>query len=365
MNVPFIDLNRAHDPIKEDLLKAFSNTIDHGGFCLGEEVSRFEADFANAQGVPRCVGLGSGTEALHLTALAMGIGPGDEVIVPAFTFIASAWFAQYVGARPVFADIDPESFTLDPNRLEPLITGKTKAIVVTHLFGQAADMDPILEIARSKNLKVVEDAAQAHLARYRDRPVGAIGDAGAFSFYPTKNLGGLGEGGCVTSKDFALLDHIEILRAHGSKERYLNHYVGYNNRMEGLQAASLNVKLPRLEEKTKRRQAIARRYQKGISQADTALPAIVDWGQSVYHMFTIQHPERDRLKEYLAENGIGTDIVYPYPLHLQPCFSHLGYKEGAFPVSEKLARQCLSLPIIPELTDEEVDYVIETVNKFH
>ena len=365
MNVPFIDLNRAHDPIKEDLLKAFSNTIDHGGFCLGEEVSRFEADFANAQGVPRCVGLGSGTEALHLTALAMGIGPGDEVIVPAFTFIASAWFAQYVGARPVFADIDPESFTLDPNRLEPLITGKTKAIVVTHPFGQAADMDPILEIARSKNLKVVEDAAQAHLARYRDRPVGAIGDAGAFSFYPTKNLGGLGEGGCVTSKDFALLDHIEILRAHGSKERYLNHYVGYNNRMEGLQAASLNVKLPRLEEKTKRRQAIARRYQKGISQADTALPAIVDWGQSVYHMFTIQHPERDRLKEYLAENGIGTDIVYPYPLHLQPCFSHLGYKEGAFPVSEKLARQCLSLPIIPELTDEEVDYVIETVNKFH
>lgn len=364
MKVPFIDLNRAHDPIKEDLLKAFSRTIDHGGFCLGEDVFRFESEFAKAQGVPRCVALGSGTEALHLVALAMGIGPGDEVIIPAFTFIASAWFAQYVGARPVFADIDPESFTLDPKSLEPLITGKTKAIVVTHLFGQAADMDPVLEIARAKNIKVVEDAAQAHLARYKDQAVGAIGDAGAFSFYPTKNLGGLGEGGCVTSEDFALLDHIEILRAHGSKERYLNHYVGYNNRMEGLQAASLNVKLPQLAEKTERRQTIAKRYQEEISQPDISLPAVVSWGQSVYHMFTIQHPERDRLKQYLADEGIGTDIVYPYPLHLQPCFSYLGYQEGAFPVSEKLARQCLSLPIVPELTDSEVGYVIEKINQF-
>ncbi len=364
MKVPFIDLKRAHEPIKAELLQAFANTIDHGGFCLGEDVERFETDFAKAQGVSRCVGLGSGTEALHLIATAMGIGRGDEVIVPAFTFIASAWFAQYVGARPVFADIDPESYTLNPDCIEPLITSNTKAIVVTHLFGQSADMDPILEIARSRNIKVVEDAAQAHLAAYRGKPVGEIGDAGAFSFYPTKNLGGLGEGGCVTSNDSALLDQIEILRAHGSKERYLNHYVGYNNRMEGLQAASLNVKLPQLAEKTQRRQFIANRYRSGIGHPQIKLPAVVDWGESVFHMFTVQHSERDQLKTYLADNGIGSDIVYPYPLHLQPCFSHLNYEEGDFPVAEMLARQCLSLPIVPELTNEEVDYVIETINRF-
>ncbi len=364
MKVPFIDLGRAHQPIKEELLQAFSNTIDHGGFCLGEDVTRFESAFAEAQGVSRCVGLGSGTEALHLIACAMGIGPGDEVVVPAFTFIASAWFAQYVGARPVFADIDTESYTLDPAGIEPLLTNKTKAIVVTHLFGQSADMDPILKLAQSRKIKVVEDAAQAHLARYKGRPVGEIGDAGVFSFYPTKNLGGLGEGGCVTSLDASLLDQIEILRAHGSKERYLNHFVGYNNRMEGLQAASLNVKLPKLAEKTKRRQSIAARYRDGINHAGIKVPTPMAWGDSVYHMFTIQHPERDRLKQYLADQGIGTDIVYPYPLHLQPCFRYLGYREGAFPVAEKLARQCLSLPIVPELTDEEVGYVIETINDF-
>ena len=364
MKVPFIDLKRAHDPIKPELLEAFSSTIDHGGFCLGKDVEQFELEFAKVQGVSRCVGLGSGTEALHLIACAMGIGRGDEVIVPAFTFIASAWFAQYVGARPVFLDIDPESYTLDPNSIEAAITDKTRAIVVTHLFGQSADMDAILNIARSKGIKVVEDAAQAHLATYRGRSVGEIGDAGAFSFYPTKNLGGLGEGGCVSSDDSALLDQIEVLRAHGSKERYLNHFVGYNNRMEGLQAASLSVKLPSLAEKTKRRQLIASRYRKEIIHPRIKLPAVVEWGESVYHMFTIQHPERDQLKSYLADYGIETDIVYPYPLHLQPCFSYLGYREGNFPISENLARNCLSLPIVPELWDEEVDYVIEKINQF-
>ncbi len=364
MRVPFIDLERAHRPIKQELLAAFERTIDHGGYCLGPDVTAFEENFAREQGVSRCVGLGSGTEALHLIACAMGIGPGDEVIVPSFTFIASAWFAQYVGARIVFADIDPVSYTLDPNGIESLITEKTKAIVVTHLFGQSADMDPIVELARSRGIKVVEDAAQSHLALYNGRLVGEIGDAGAFSFYPTKNLGGLGEGGCATSRDGALLDKIEILRAHGSKERYLNHFVGYNNRMEGLQAAALNVKLPSLREKTERRQKIARRYTAGIQHSDIVLPSRVDWGDSVYHMFTIQHPERDRLRAYMAENEIGSDVVYPYPLHLQPCFTDLGYKEGDFPVAEKLASNCVSLPIIPELTDEEVDYVIKTLNAF-
>lgn len=364
MKVPFIDLQRAHAPLKEELLEAFSNTIDHGGFCLGPDVSAFEEGFAKAQGVPASVALGSGTEALHLIALAMGIGPGDEVIVPCFTFIASAWFAQYVGAKVVFADVDPQTYTLDPQGLKKLITPSTKAIVVTHLFGQAADMDPILAIAAAHGLKVVEDAAQAHLARYKGKAVGDIGDAGAFSFYPTKNLGALGEGGCVTSRDEALLEKIRILRAHGSKERYLNHLVGYNNRMEGFQAASLNVKLPHLAGKTARRQKIARMYLGGIRHADIVLPAPARYGESVYHMFTVRHPERNRLKAYLQDNGIGSDIVYPHCLHLQPCFNFLGYGEGDFPVGESVARTCLSLPIVPELTDEEVQYVIEKINAF-
>ncbi len=364
MKVPFIDLKRAHEPLKQELLEAFSRTIDHGGYCLGADVDAFEAGFAVAQDVSGCVGVGSGTEALHLVALALGIGPGDEVIVPAFTFIASAWFAQYVGARVVFADIDPITFTINPKSIEKCVTEKTKAIVVTHLFGQAADMDPILAFAGERGIKVVEDAAQAHLARYKGRPVGEIGDAGIFSFYPTKNLGALGEGGCVTSKDEALLEKIRILRAHGSKERYLNHYVGYNNRMEGLQAASLNVKLPYLAEKTRRRQGIARAYLDGIRHPDISLPRPVAFGASVYHMFTVRHPERDRLRQCLSDNEIGSDIVYPYPLHLQPCFEFLDYKAGDFPVAESLARTCLSLPIVPELTDEEVQCVIETLNTF-
>ncbi|MDQ8202864.1 DegT/DnrJ/EryC1/StrS family aminotransferase [Pelagicoccus sp. SDUM812003] len=364
MKVPFIDLQRAHAPLKEELIEAFSRTIDHGGYCLGPDVDAFEAGFAEEQHVAGCVGVGSGTEALHLIALAMGVGPGDEVVVPAFTFIASAWFAQYVGAKVVFADVDSNTFTVTRGSIEKVVTDKTKAIVVTHLFGQAADMEPIMAFAMERGIKVVEDAAQAHLAQYKGRYVGDIGDAAAFSFYPTKNLGGLGEGGAVTSRDSALLEQIRILRAHGSKERYLNHFVGYNNRMEGLQAAALNVKLPHLRGKTARRQRIARGYLGGISNKDIQLPMPTRYGESVYHMFTIRHPERDRLKAYLAEQGIGSDIVYPYPLHLQPCFSFLGYREGDFPVAEEVAKTCLSLPIVPELTDEEIDYVIKALNAF-
>lgn len=364
MNVPFIDLKRAHDPIRAELLEAFARTLDHGEFCLGSEVSDFESGFASVQGVSRVVGVGSGTEALHLIACTLDLGPGDEVIVPAFTFIASAWLAEYVGAKLVFADIDPLTYTIDPKSIEAVTTEKTKAIVATHLFGLSADMDAIQRIADKCGAKVVEDAAQAHLARYRGEPVGEIGDAGAFSFYPTKNLGGLGEGGCVSSKDPGLLDRVAVLRAHGSKERYLNHFVGYNNRMEGLQAAALNVKLPLLKAKTVRRQEIADRYLRGIQLENTTLPGEPEWGRSVFHMFTLQHPERDRLRSYLAEKGIGTDIVYPYPLHLQPCFADRGYGVGSLPESEKLAKHCLSLPIVPELTDAEVDYVIESLNAF-
>ncbi|MEM9159315.1 MAG: DegT/DnrJ/EryC1/StrS family aminotransferase [Verrucomicrobiota bacterium] len=364
MKVPYIDLKRAHAPIKDELMEAVSRTIDHGGYCLGPEVAEFESEFAAAIGAERCVGVGSGTEALHLSGLALEIGPGDEVITPAFSFIASAWLAQYVGAKIVFADVDPETYTLDPKRIECLVTDKTKAIVVTHLYGQAADMNPIMAIAEKHGLKVVEDAAQAHLAKYKGKPVGLIGDAGIFSFYPTKNLGALGEGGCVFSKHDSILDQVAILRAHGSKERYLNHFVGYNNRLEGFQAATLRVKLPHVVEKTVRRQAVAKKYLEGISHTDVTLPRVGEDSEHVWHVFTVLHPERDRLREYLGEKGIGTDIVYPVPLHLQPCFSYLGYKEGDMPVAEKLAKECLCLPIMPELTEEEIQYVVEAVNGF-
>lgn len=364
MKVPYIDLGRLHQQLKPQLLDAFSNTIDHGGFCLGPDVAEFEKNFSATCEYPRTVAVGSGTEALHLTALAMGIGPGDEVIVPSFTFIASAWFAQYPGAKIVFAEVDPTSYTIDPAGIEALITEKTKAIVVVHLYGQPADMDPILAIANKHGVKVVEDCAQSHMARYKGMPVGTIGDAGTFSFYPTKNLGALGEGGCVVSKDSELLDKVVALRAHGSKTRYLSEYVGYNNRMEGFQAASLNIKLPQLGGKTAKRQGIARKYLGGIHLKDAILPQPVRWGDCVHHVFTVLHPERDRVREHLANLGVGTDIVYPIPLHLQPCFSYLGYKEGDFPITERYASTAFSLPIFPELTDEEIDYVIMSLNSF-
>lgn len=363
MKVPYIDLQRAHQPIKDELMAAFGRVIDHGGYCLGPEVEAFEEEFARELETERCVGLGSGTEALHLVALSLGIGPGDEVITPAYSFIASAWLAQYVGAKIVFAEVDPTTFNLDPHGIEELITQKTKAIVVTHLYGQPADMDPIMAVARQHGLKVVEDAAQAHLAQYKGRYVGLIGDAGVFSFYPTKNLGALGEGGCVVSRDNSLLDHVSILRAHGSKERYLNHFVGYNNRMEGLQAAGLRVKLKTLRGKTARRQHIARRYLGGINGDSISLPLPVRYGDSVYHVFTLLHDQRDKLRAALLERGVGTDIVYPIPLHLQPCFKYLGYKKGDLPVAESLASRCLCLPIFPELADAEVDHVIRSVNE--
>ncbi len=364
MKIPYIDLSRWHQKLKPELMEAFSRTIDHGGFCLGREVEAFEKTFAREMEAERCVGVGSGTEALHLTALALDVGPGDEVIIPSFTFIASAWFAQYVGAKIVFADIDPVSFTIDPKSIEALITPNTKAIVAVHLYGQPADLDPIMAIAAQHGVKVVEDAAQACFAQYKDKPVGLVGDAGTFSFYPSKALGALGEGGCVVSKHNNVLDRVSVLRVHGSKERYYSHFVGYNNRMEGLQAASLNVKLPKIREKIARRQEIAHRYLEGIVNEDVELFHPVEWGKSIYSVFTIMHPERDRLRTCLTEKGVGTDIVYPVPLHRQPCFAHLGYAHGDLPFSDAAADNSLSLPVFPELADDEVDYIIQAINDF-
>jgi len=364
MKVPFLDLNRPHQALRAEILAALAATYDANRFCLGKDVEAFECAFATACGATDSVGVSNGTTALHLVARALDLGPGDEVIVPAFTFIASAWTASYVGARPVFADIDPATFCLDPQHVASLITPQTRAIVVVHLFGQSAPMDELLAIAAQAKIPVIEDCAQAHLATYRDRPVGLMGDAGTFSFYPTKNLGGCGEGGAIISRRPEVLASARLLRAHGMAVRYRHDEVGYNYRMEGFQGAALGVKLKHLHAWTERRRGVARRYRAEIRLADCALPTVPGWGESVYHQFTIRHPRRDALREHLARSGVGTDTIYPIPLHLQPVYVSLGYKPGDLPRAEDCARTVLSLPIFPELTEAEVGHVIASVNAF-
>jgi dTDP-4-amino-4,6-dideoxygalactose transaminase len=286
------------------------------------------------------------------------------VIAPPFTFISTVWGISYVGATPVFVDVDEATFNIDPAKIEAAITPRTKGIVAVHLFGQPAQMDEILAIAKKHGLFVIEDCAQAVGARYKGTPVGLLGDAGTFSFYPTKNLGGCGEGGALVSKNDALFEKAKLLRVHGSGRRYYHDHVGFNFRMDGFQGALLNVKLPHLAKWTARRQAIARRYREGIKLADTVLPVTVPWGESVFHQFTIRHPRRDALREHLAKHEIGTDLIYPVPLHRQQCYAGLGYAEGSMPVAEKACANCVSLPIFPELTDAQVEHVVASVNAF-
>lgn len=364
MKVPFLDLSRAHQALREEILAAIAATYDGSRFCLGADVEAFEREFAAASGAADAVGVNNGTSALHLMARALNLGPGDEVVVPAFTFIASAWTASYVGAKPVFCDVDPRTFAATADTIAAALTPSSKAIVVVHLFGLSADMDPILELAAQRGLPVIEDCAQAHLATYKGRPVGLMGAGGTFSFYPTKNLGGCGEGGAVISKDPEVLKTTRLLRVHGSAVRYRHDAIGYNYRMEGFQAAALRVKLKHLNDWTRRRREIAARYREGIKLTGTVLPAPAPWGDSVYHQFTLLHPRRDALRAHLAENGVGTDLIYPAPIHRQPCYADLGYEEGALPVAESVCRNCLSLPIFPELTEAEIDHVIATVNSF-
>ena len=365
MKVPFLDLSLQHQAIREQALAALTATYDATRFCLGKDVEDFEKAFATTLGYPKALALNSGTAPLHIGCMLAGFGPGDEVIVPPFTFISSAWGISYVGATPKFVDVEADTFNLDPVKLEAAITPKTKGIVVVHLFGQPARMDEIMAIAKKHRLFVIEDCAQAIGAKYKGTPVGSIGDVGTFSFYPTKNLGGCGEGGALVSKSDALLTKARHIRVHGSDRRYYHDIVGGNFRMDGFQGALLNVKLPHLADWTARRQAIAKRYANEIKLADAILPLTdVAYGAGVFHQFTIRHPRRDALREHLAKAEIGTDLIYPVPLHLQACYSGLGYPAGSMPVSEKICAMCVSLPIFPELTDEQVGHVIRTVNSF-
>jgi dTDP-4-amino-4,6-dideoxygalactose transaminase len=364
MKVPFLDLAPQHRALRGEALAALAATYDASRFCLGSDVEEFERNFSSALGYPGALGMNSGTSPLHVACMAAGFGPGDEVIVPSFTFIASAWGPSYVGARPVFADIEEGTFNLDPAALEAAITPRTKGLVVVHLFGLPARMDEIMAIARRHGLFVIEDCAQAIGAGYKGTPVGLFGDAATFSFYPTKNLGACGEGGAFVSRRPDVFSRAKLIRVHGMSQRYQHGIVGGNFRMDGFQGALLNVKLPHLAAWTKRRRAIAGKYLCGIRLEGARLPATPPYGESVYHQFTITHPRRDALREHLAGLEVGTDLIYPVPLHLQQCFAGMGQARGTLPVSEKLAQECVSLPIFPELTDAQVDSVIEAVNAF-
>ena len=364
MRVPFLDLASHHAPLRAEISTVIEEVIDSGAFAGGPFVADFEEDFAAYCDCRHAIGVGSGTEALWLALLASGVGPEDEVITVPSTFMATAEAITYCGAKPVFADIDERTYTMDPAGLEEAISPRTKAIIPVHLFGQPADMDPILEIARSHGLVVIEDAAQAHGAEYNGRRAGSLGDAGCFSFYPGKNLGAFGEAGAVVTNDHVLQEKIRILRDHGQAQKYHHTMVGWNARMDGIQAAVLRVKLRHLERGNELRRAHASQYDralKGIEQLVTPFEAA--YARHVYHIYAIRIRERDEVIKFLVEMGIACGIHYPIPVHLQEAYQSLGYQAGAFPIAERAAREFISLPMFPELTSAQVEMVTEAINE--
>src|SRR5271166_3039524 len=363
IKVPYLDLKTQYQSIKPEIDAAIARVLDSCQFVLGPEVAGFEQEFAAYCGAAECIALNSGTSALHLALLAAGVGPGDEVITVPFTFVASVAAVIYTGARPVLVDIDPRSFTMDPVAIEAAITPRTKAILPVHLYGQSCDMDPIMEIAKRRGLVVIEDAAQAHGAKYKGRHVGSIGDIGCFSFYPGKNLGAYGEGGAVTTSNPEYARTIRMLRDWGQDRKYHHLLHGFNFRMEGFQGAILRVKLRHLERWTETRRAVVGQYDKLLANAGVETPVEMPWARHVYHVYTLRTDDRDGLQAALQSEGIQTGIHYPVPAHLQPAYADLGYGRGAFPRSEQAAEQVLSLPLYPELSSQAVAEVAGAVKK--
>lgn len=362
--IPYLDLKAQYASLKDELDDAALRVLASTQYVLGEEVKTFEQDFAVLCGVEHAVGVNSGTSALHLALLVSGIQPGDEVITTPFTFIASASAIIYAQARPVFVDVTADTLTIDPNLIEAAITPRTKAIMPVHLYGQMADMDPILEIARKHNLIVIEDAAQAHGATYKGKHAGSLGEIGCFSFYPGKNLGACGEGGILVTSNAQFAETARALRDWGQHERYHHDLLGFNYRMEALQGAILRVKLRRLEEWTHARRAVAVRYDDRLSSLSLKIPIAPKDRGHVYHIYAIRTAERDRLQAELTKAQIGSAIHYPIPVHLQKCLKHLGYERGDFPESEKAANEVLSLPIYPELTATAQETVVKSISDF-
>ena len=364
MKVPFLDLKAHHAPLTEEFDRAIREVIESSAFAGGPFVERFEEEFASFCGSSYAIGVGNGTDALWLALLALGIGEGDEVITVPNTFIATAEAITYCKARPVFVDVDPDTFTMNPAELEKSLTKKTKAIIPVHLFGQPADMDSILEFARANGLFVVEDAAQAHGAQYKGQKAGTMGDAGCFSFYPGKNLGAFGEAGAVVTNDPELRKQIQMLRDHGQSRKYYHSTMGWNCRMDGIQAAILSVKLSHLDKANSLRRKHALEYNQAFAGIDEVLtPFEAKYARHVYHVYAVRVQERDAVLRHLQEKGVGCAVHYPVPVHLQEAGRNLGSTKGAFPIAEKLADEFLSLPMFPELTEEQIEYVGRCVSE--
>ena len=362
--IPYLDLKAQIKPLRAEIDAAIARTIDNCSFCLGPDTTQFEKDFAAFCGANHCVAFNSGTSALHIAMLLLNVGPGDEVITTPYTFVATSWAISYVGATPVYVDVDDATFNLDPKRIEKAITSRTKAVMPVHLYGQPFDIDPIREICQRHKLPLVEDAAQSVGAKYKGKTIGTFGEISGFSFYPGKNLGACGEGGALVTNREDFAKRARSLREHGSTVRYYHDEVGFNYRMEGIQGAVLGIKLKHLEKWTRERQRVAKRYSELLAGTPLQLPQQADFAESVWHLYVVRHPRRDALKAHLDANGVGCALHYPLPLHLQKCYATLGHKAGDFPVAEKAARECLSLPIYPELTEAQIQRVVEVIKGF-
>lgn len=365
MKIPFLDLQASYVESKNELDAAYRRVMDSGWYVLGREVEAFEEEFAAYCGAKHCVGVANGLDALHLILRAMEIGAGDEVIVPANTYIATWLAVSYAGAQPVPVEPDEQTYNIDPARIEAAVTPRTKAILAVHLYGQTADMEPIREIAARHGLKVIEDAAQAHGARYKGMRAGNLGDAAGFSFYPSKNLGAFGDGGAVVTNDAVLAGKVRVLRNYGSHVKYYNEVKGYNSRLDELQAALLRVNLTKLDEWNERRRQAAHFYIQAIGETmDLQLPFVPEEMEPVWHLFVVQHPRRDELQKHLTASGVGTLIHYPLPPHLQKAYADLNFAHGAFPLSERIAEEVLSLPMGPHLSSDEAGYVTSQLSSF-
>jgi len=361
--IPLVDLNAQYRSIKHEIDDAVHKVLESGQFILGDEVEAFEKEFADYCNVSHAVALNSGTSALHLALLAADVGPGDEVITVPFTFVATVAAICYTGAKPVLVDIDPESFTMDVSQVEGAITPRTKAIVPVHLYGQPADMDPIIEIARSRNINVIEDAAQAHGATYKGRAVGGLGDIGCFSFYPGKNLGAYGEGGMAVTNNADYASIMRMLRDWGQEEKGYHKLKGYNYRMDGIQGAILRVKLRHLDEWTEARGSCAELYNEFLVGGEVQTPKEMSYAGHVYHVYAIRVPGRDALRSHLLEQGIYTGVHYHLPVYMQAAYADLGYSSGDFPHSEQAATEVLSLPIYPELTRNDIEKIGNVIQR--
>ncbi|MEW6103497.1 MAG: DegT/DnrJ/EryC1/StrS family aminotransferase [bacterium] len=362
--IPLVNLKAGFLPIKEEAMLAIEEVFSKMNLFLGPNVSALEEEFAAYCGTKYAIGVGSGTDALHLALLAGDIKEGDEVITSPHTFFATTEAIAYLGARPVFVDIDPFIYTIDPSLIEERISSKTKAIIPIHMYGQAAEMNPISEIAAKYGLKVIEDACQAHGGEYYGRKCGSIGDIGCFSFYFTKNLGGYGEGGMVTTNSPEMAEKVRLYRNHGHKSKYEHSIIGYNYRLDEIQAAILRIKLKHLDDYNKRRQEIAKRYTHLLQDTPLKLPKEVSNRRHVWHLYVVRTRERDEFQEYLSNKGIATGIHYKIPIHLQEACKHYGYKEGDFPEAEKISKEILSLPIYPELSDDDIEYIAMAIGEF-